>query len=53
MISTTAFCRDRFLTDRYRILITRSGFRNIGAATVRVRSPESGKRCRPTSDIED
>lgn len=46
-ISTQSFCRDRYLTDRYRILFTRNGYENVGAATIRLRSTISQTRCRP------
>lgn len=52
-ISTEKFCRDQSLTDRYRILFTRAGYRNIGAATVRVRSPQSKQRCKNSSALDD
>jgi hypothetical protein len=39
------FCRSQYNTDRYRIPFTRDGYRNAGAATVRVRAATIVKRC--------
>ncbi len=50
-IPTTQFCRDRFYTDRYRILLTRRG-QDIGSATVRVRGPEAQRCRRDNADID-
>lgn len=46
-IPTNRFCRSQYNTERFRILFTRDGYRNAGAATIRVRSKTIAKRCRP------
>lgn len=45
-LDTKTFCRDRYSTERYRILFTQDGYRNVGTATVRVRSGPIARRCR-------